>query len=225
MIKNDNKLPPHLNYKTDNRLLTVNFSIGDTARILQNSDPNKAHGHDKISIRMLQLFVNSICKSLEVIFQQAMKSGSFLSEWKKGNVVSIPKKDDKQCLKNYCPISLLPIFNESFTFFIENALISPNQSGFKPGDSCIKQLLAITHEIYKSFDDGFEIKGVFLDISKESDKFRHEGLIFKSKQNGISSPQGNVSPEISVSSIQCLFSYYWSNTRFIKGETIPRTWF
>ena len=29
-----------------------------------------------------------------------------------------------------------------FTFFIENYLISPNQSGFKTGDSCINQLLS-----------------------------------------------------------------------------------
>ena len=71
-------------------------------------------------------------------------------------------------------------------FFIENDLISPNQSGFKPGDSCINQLLAITHEIYKSFDDGFEVRGVFLDISKTFEKVWHEGLIFKLKQNGIS---------------------------------------
>ena len=49
-------------------------------------------------------------------------------------------------------------------FFIENELISPNQSGFKPGDSCTNQLLAITHEIYKSFDGSFEVRGVFLDI-------------------------------------------------------------
>ena len=124
-----------------------------------------------------------------------MENGSFPSEWKKGNVVPIHKKDDKQCLKNYRPISLLPIcgkifekliFNEMFKFFIENELISPNQSGFKPGDSCINQLLAITHEIYKSFDDGFEVRGVFLDISKLFDKVWHEGLIFKLKQNGIS---------------------------------------
>ena len=56
------------------------------------------------------------------------------------------------------PISLLPIcgkifekliFNEMFKFFIENELISPNQSGFKPGDSCINQPLTITHEMYK----------------------------------------------------------------------------
>ena len=72
LIKNDSKLPSHLNYKTDNRLSAVNFSIDDIAKILQNLDPNKAHGHDKISIRMLQLCGNSICKPLELIFQQAM---------------------------------------------------------------------------------------------------------------------------------------------------------
>ena len=73
-----------------------------------------------------------------------------------------------------------------FKFFIENELISPNQSRFKPGYSCTNQLLTITHEIYKSFDEGFEIRGVFLDISMAFDKVWHEGLIFKLKQNGIS---------------------------------------
>ena len=91
---------------------------------------------------MLQLCGNSICKPLELIFQQAMESGSFPSEWKKGNVVPIHKKDDKQCFKDYRPISLLPICGKIFEklIFNENELISPNQSGFKPGDSCINQL-------------------------------------------------------------------------------------
>ena len=73
-----------------------------------------------------------------------------------------------------------------FKLFIENELISPNQSGFKPDDSCTNQLLAITHEIHKSFDEGFQVRGVFLDISKAFGKVWHEGLIFKLKQNGIS---------------------------------------
>ena len=55
-------------------------------------------------------------------------------------------------------------------------MISPNQSGFRPSDSCFNQLIAIIDEIYKSFDDGLEVRGVFLDISKTFDKVWHEGL-------------------------------------------------
>ena len=36
-----------------------------------------------------------------------------------------------------------------FSFFIENGLIAQNRSDLKSGDSCIKQLLPIAHEIYK----------------------------------------------------------------------------
>ena len=41
-----------------------------------------------------------------------------------------------------------------FNFFTEDNMISPNQSGFRPGKSCVNQLLAITHEIYKPFNKG-----------------------------------------------------------------------
>ena len=84
------------------------------------------------------------------------------------------------------------IFNEMFSFFLANNLLAPNQSGFKPGDSCINQLLSITHEIYSSFDDGFEVTSVFLDISKAFDKVWHEGIIFKLQQNGISDDLLNI---------------------------------
>ena len=37
----------------------------------------------------------------------------------------------------------------------------------------------MTHEIYKSFDDGWEVRGVFLAISKAFDEVWHEGLLLK----------------------------------------------
>ena len=156
LIKNSSKLPSHLHHLTDNRLSSVRFSQDEIAKIIQNLDPNKAHGADNISIGILKICGSSICKPLEMIFKQWIDSGVFSSKWKKANTVSICKKGDKQALENYCPVSLLPIcgqileilmFNEMINFFIENKLISSNQSGFKPGDSCNNQLLSITHEI------------------------------------------------------------------------------
>ena len=129
--------------------------------------------------------------NLSVLFRKWEKR----MEWKKENVVTVHKKGDKQILENYRPISLLSIagkifeillYDRMFEFFIENNLVSKNQSGFRPGDSCIDQLLSITHGIYQSFNDSLEVRAVFLDISKAFDKVWHKGLIFKLKQNGMS---------------------------------------
>ena len=147
-----------------------------------------------VSIRMLKICDKSICKPLELIFKSCIKHGKFPNEWKMANVVPVHRKSDKQILENYRPVSSLPIcgkvferliYNSLFEYFIQNDLISPYQSGFKPGDSCTNQLIFITHEIYQSFDDGFEVRGVFLDICKAFDKVWHDGLIYKLKQNGV----------------------------------------
>ena len=105
------------------------------------------------------------------------------------------KKEINKTWINYRPISLLSVagkkfeiilYDNMYEFFAENNLISFNQSDFKPSDSCINQLLSITHEIYKSFDDGLKVRGIFLDISNTFDEVWHKGLLLKLKQNGIS---------------------------------------
>ena len=119
--------------------------------------------------------------------------------WKRGNIVPVHKKENKSLVKNYRPISLLPIcgkifekiiYNSLFQYFKVNDLLVKCQSGFLPGDSCVSQLLCISHEIYKSFDcnPSLETRGVFLDISKAFDRVWHEGLLFKLKSNGIDGP-------------------------------------
>ena len=114
----------------------------------------------------------SICKPLRKIFKECLRTGTFPLEWKRGNTVTIFNKGDKQIYKNYRPVSLRWIFGkilerlvfeEMFRFFIENKSIVTLQSGFKPGDSYINQFIAITHELYQSFDEGCKVRVVFLD--------------------------------------------------------------
>ena len=71
---------------------------------------------------------------------------------------------------------------------MEDRLLNPNQSGFCPSDSCINQLLAITHEIFEVFDCNptLKIRSVFLHISKAFDKVWYEGLLFKLRSMDVS---------------------------------------
>ena len=112
----------------------------------------------------------------------------FQTSGKKTNVVPIHKKDDKQLIKNYRPVSLLPICdkefeslisNTLFIYFIENNLLSLHQSGFIPSNSYVQQLISIAHNICNAFDcnPSLELRGMFLDISKAPDKVWHDGLI------------------------------------------------
>ena len=95
-----------------------------------------------------------------------------------------------QIVDNCRPVFLLPIFGDIFErllfksimdFLKETNLLSWNQSGFRPNDSCENQLISIVHDIYSSFDchPSLEVISIFLDICKAFDMLWHEGLLYK----------------------------------------------
>ena len=55
----------------------MRFSEDDIAKIIQNLDPNKAHGHDQISIRKLKICGKTISKPLEYIYCDCLSTGLF----------------------------------------------------------------------------------------------------------------------------------------------------
>ena len=129
--------------------------------MIHNQDSNKAHGHGMIRIRMLKQCSEAICRPLNIIFKRCLNTSKLSPEWRKGNVVPIHKKHNKQNVKNWCPVSLLPIcdkiferliYNVTYDFLTENNLLFPNESGFRSGDSCINELLSINYEILNVFD-------------------------------------------------------------------------
>ena len=114
LLNNCSKLPTNPRYVTGKRLSTINVTADDIEKINVSFNSNKAHGHDNISISMLKVCGDTICKSLELIFKQALTTGVFPPEWKKGSMVLCYKKGDKQNLKNYRPVSVLPICGKIF---------------------------------------------------------------------------------------------------------------
>ena len=144
---------------------------------------------------MLKLCAPSICKPLTLLFENCLASEEFPNVWKKSNIVPVYKKLDKQLIKNYRLVSSLPvsgkvleklIFNSIFDFIDTRNMLSVHQSGFRPDDSCVHQLISIVHEVYNAFDVNprLEVRGVFLDISKVFDRVWHKVLLYKLKSMG-----------------------------------------
>ena len=155
LIKNS-ALPDSVDYISTAKLSSVNFNNVDILKIIKSLNVNKAHGHDDIYIRMIMLCGQSIVKPLSIILKNCTDNSIFRDIWKKSNIVPVHKKGDKQIIDNYGPVSILPIcgkiferllFNSIFKFLDDNNLLSSNQSGFRPSDSCEYQLLSIVHDI------------------------------------------------------------------------------
>ena len=196
LLLNDSILPD-FSYITDKRIENVSITDDDILLLIRKLNPNKASGSDGISAQMLLICDDSAVLPLKLIFKSILESSVYPDMWKVADVTPIFKKEDKQLIKNYRPISLLPIcgkifekliFNSLYAYLSSNSLITKNQSGFVPSDSCTNQLLFLINEIHEAFANpsSLEVRAIFLDISKAFDKVWHEGLIFKLRRNGVS---------------------------------------
>ena len=137
---------------------------------------------------------DSVSHPLFIIYNNCLNKGIFPKKWKKANVSPIyKKKNEKKSPLIIVPSHYYPcvkifeklIYDNLYLYINENNFISDMQSGYRRGDSTIKQLLSITNDIYKSFDQNKEIRAVFLDISRAFDRVWHPGILFKLKQIGI----------------------------------------
>ena len=74
IIENNSVLPSSTIPVTDQYLANIEFTKYDIKRIISQLDPNKAHGHDMITIRMLKMFGNAIIEPLFKKFKNCLKS-------------------------------------------------------------------------------------------------------------------------------------------------------
>ena len=113
-LKNNSMLPTNQLFMTQATLRSLDFNEGEILKIIRSLNINKAHGHDDISIRMIKICDESLLKPLLILFKNSLKLSYYPDIWKKSNIIPAHKKNDKQLVNNYRPISLLPILVKIF---------------------------------------------------------------------------------------------------------------
>ena len=148
----------------------MTFVPSDIHKILTNLDVNKATGPDKIGNFLLKTVADSISEPLCKIFNYSIQNSTFPSMWKKSNVIPIHQENDKKDKQNYRPVSLLCnvskvferlIYEKLYTFLISNNLLTEKNSGFRPRDGTLYQILDMSHELHVALDNGHDMRIVF----------------------------------------------------------------
>ena len=91
-IGNSSSTLANVTFETEERLSTFEICSDDIINIIKSLDPNKAHGHDEISIRMTKTCTSSISKPLAILFRSCFENECFLKEWKKAITILVHKK-------------------------------------------------------------------------------------------------------------------------------------
>ena len=163
----------------------------DVASCLRNLDASKASGPDGIPARLLKDCSSQIAPKLCCLFNLSLNSGWIPSDWKSADVTPIHKRESKESVENYRPISLLPIISKAlgrcvYQRFYEHVahLVSERQHGFLRNRSCVTQLLSVLHTIGDDLDRNTQTDVLYLDFAKAFDSVDRAILLQKLRSYG-----------------------------------------
>ena len=114
--------------------------------------------------------------------------------FKTGKKTPVFKKGNKECIENYRPVSILPVFGKVFekilykqlySFLSSNSVLHDQQFGFRKGHSTTHALHKSVNDITKSIAKNKHVLGIFIDLSKAFDTLDHNILLRKLENYGI----------------------------------------
>lgn len=120
------------------------------------------------------------------IVNSSLVNGEFPSLWRKAFVIPLPKISSPVSLSNFRPISILPflskiteaVAHKQLSCYIHsNKLLSPFQSGFRPGHSTCTALLKVTEDIRRGMEGQMVTVLILIDFSNAFNTVDHDILL------------------------------------------------
>lgn len=161
-----------------------------------NAIKSNADGCDGLSRSMIIPIVDIISDVLTHIINYSLSEGVFPSSWRNAYVIPIPKVSKPSLISHFRPISILPflskvleaiVHKQLFTFCHKFNILSPLQSGFRPGHSTSTALLKVTEDIRKAMENKQLTLLVLIDFSNAFNTVTHEIMLTMLKCIGFSS--------------------------------------
>ena len=172
----------------------VTFTQEDIISAIKEINNHSSSAEDDIPAIILKKCAAQLSYPILLIWRDSLESGVVPKTFKKQIITPVFKKGSRAKPSNYRPISLtshiIKIFERILRAHIVkhleiNKLLCANQHGFRPGRSCLTQLLKHIDRILNNFLNGQDTDCIYLDFSKAFDKVSHDILIAKLYQYGI----------------------------------------
>ena len=157
--------------------------------------PNAASGPDEIPVILLKNCKESLAKPIHLLWFRSMEKSDVPDFYKFSHVFPLHKKYSRAFAANYRPISLTShvvivferVLRKKMVYYLElNDLICSKQHGFRPGQSCLTQLLHHFDDVLEALTQiNSDFDSIYLDYAKAFDKVDHKLLVKKLTLYGI----------------------------------------
>ena len=182
-IDNNKKFVPEL--KTCSSISEIEIPAYAIYEKLKKMRPKLSYGADGIPSIFYQKLALVLSYPLSLVFQSSLSSGVLPAIWKQSVVVPIHKKNAKNRVENYRPISLTCVSCRIMESFLvnrirrhlwEESLISDAQFGFLNNRGTVTQLLEFQQALISEQTAKKSTDVIYLDISKAFDTVCHRRL-------------------------------------------------